>query len=104
MTWALGIGVFALFGVTLSLFMRLDARHFPKTALPDLDRWVPSESDEQGERLVATGHPLTRETRVLLRRGGLFQRHALVRQVRYRLPDGTIDSVEPDRVLRRFYW
>jgi hypothetical protein len=67
----------------------------------NLGEWTPDEESEAA--VLARERGLTREVRTWREPGtGWFGRDRLILQVRYRdLDSGEIESVEPDRVLRR---
>jgi len=67
----------------------------------DLGRWLSDESSPEGVAAAARGQ--RREVRTLYEdASGLFSSGRFVRQVRYRnLATNAIETVEPDRVIKR---
>jgi hypothetical protein len=67
---------------------------------PDLGEWTTDDDSEAA--IDARERGLTREVRTWREPGaGLFGRDRLVLQVRYKNATGEIESVEPDRKIRR---
>jgi hypothetical protein len=92
-----GIVVFVAFSLGLALFFRWDPERLPRLPLPEpLGQWQADPADEHGQ---------IKERRWLVEAGGLFHRSRLVEQVRRRdSASNEIVSVEPERVLRRWYF